>query len=45
MLSLGVKDYDMNGLGIPAIDKFKLSFGGRSTQKINGSIKEIIRNC
>ena len=38
-ISLGVKDYDMNGLGIPAIDKFKLSFGGRSTQKINGSIK------
>ena len=40
-ISLGVKDYDMNGLGIPAIDKFKLSFGGRSTQKINGSIKEL----
>lgn len=27
----GVIDYDMGGLGIPSIDKFKRSFGGRET--------------
>ena len=32
-MRLGVKDYDMNGLGIPAIDKFKLSFGGGGLYK------------
>lgn len=28
-ISSGVTEYDMGGLGVPSIDKFKLSFGGR----------------
>lgn len=27
-IALGVKEYDMGGLGVPSIDKFKRSFGG-----------------
>jgi CelD/BcsL family acetyltransferase involved in cellulose biosynthesis len=28
-IGLGVTEYDMGGLGVPSIDKFKRSFGGR----------------
>jgi CelD/BcsL family acetyltransferase involved in cellulose biosynthesis len=28
-IQLGVPEYDMGGLGVPSIDKFKRSFGGR----------------
>lgn len=28
-IQLGVSEYDMGGLGVPSIDKFKRSFGGR----------------
>lgn len=28
-IKLGLKEYDMGGLGVPSIDKFKRSFGGR----------------
>jgi hypothetical protein len=28
-IHLGVSEYDMGGLGVPSIDKFKRSFGGR----------------
>lgn len=28
-IALGVTEYDMGGLGVPSIDKFKRSFGGR----------------
>ena len=28
-IQLGVTEYDMGGLGVPSIDKFKRSFGGR----------------
>jgi len=30
----GIKFYDMGGLGIPNIDKFKMSFGGYRVQKL-----------
>jgi CelD/BcsL family acetyltransferase involved in cellulose biosynthesis len=30
-IALGVTEYDMGGLGVPSIDKFKRSFGGRDT--------------